>query len=210
MIKGWLSWLRANDVEIMTLLQNQADNLVKATSILVESLSDYNTFKEKNTILKNLEHEGDRLIHKLFVIIDKAFITPLDKEDISELTSAIDQVLDATHGTSDKLVLFKIQKPSNYMQELAALLLAATREIYNAIAELHKGTREKLLQYSKAISKCEYDGDRVYRLAIADLFETHEAIDIIKLKEVYETLENALDRSRDVADVIEDIALKYR
>jgi uncharacterized protein len=210
MIKGWLSWLRANDLEIMTLLQNQADNLVKAASILVESLSDYNTFKEKNTILKNLEHEGDRLTHKLFVIIDKAFITPLDKEDISELTGAIDQVLDDTHGISDRLVLFKIQKPSHYMQELATLLLAATREIYNAIAELHKGTREKLIQHSKAISKCEYDGDKIYRLAIADLFETHEAIDIIKLKEVYEKLEDALDRSRDVADVIEDIALKYR
>jgi uncharacterized protein len=210
MIKGWLSWLRANDLEIMTLLQNQADNLVKAASILVESLSDYNTFKEKNTILKNLEHEGDRLTHKLFVIIDKAFITPLDKEDISELTGAIDQVLDDTHGICDRLVLFKIQKPSHYMQELATLLLAATREIYNAIAELHKGTREKLIQHSKAISKCEYDGDKIYRLAIADLFETHEAIDIIKLKEVYEKLEDALDRSRDFADVIEDIALKYR
>jgi uncharacterized protein Yka (UPF0111/DUF47 family) len=67
-----------------------------------------------------------------------------------------------------------------------------------------------LIQYSKAVSKCEHEADNVYRFAIADLFETHDAIEIIKSKDVYETLENALDRSRDVADVIEDIALKYR
>lgn len=210
MTSGWLSWVRANDVEIMTVLQNQASNLVKATSVLSDSISDYSTLKEKNTILKNLEHEGDQLTHKLFTIIDKTFVTPIDKEDISELTSSIDQVLDDTHGTSDKLVLFKIQKPPRYLQEFVTLLETASREIYSAVTELHKGKREKLLQYSKAISKCEHDGDSVYRIAIADLFEAHDAIDIIKLKEVYETLENALDRSRDVADVIEDIALKYR
>jgi uncharacterized protein len=210
MTSGWLSWVRANDVEIMTVLRNQASNLVKATSVLAESISDYGTLKEKNNILKNLEHEGDQFTHKLFTIIDKTFVTPLDKEDISELTSAIDQVLDSTYGTSDKLVLFKILKPSRYMQEFATLLLTASQEIYNAVTELHKGKREKLLEHSKAISNCEHEGDSVYRFAIAELFETYDAIDIIKLKEVYETLENALDRSRDVADVIEDIALKYR
>jgi len=207
---GWLSWVRANDVQIMTVLQNQASNLVKATSVLAELISDYSTLKEKNILLKNLEQEGDKLTHQLFTIIDKTFITPLDKEDISDLTSAIDQVLDSTYGTSDKLVLFKIQKPISRMQEFVTLLVTASQEIYKAISELHKGKREKLLEYSKSISKCEHDGDSVYRIAIADLFEGHEAIDIIKLKEVYETLENALDRSRDVGDVIEDIALKYR
>jgi uncharacterized protein Yka (UPF0111/DUF47 family) len=96
------------------------------------------------------------------------------------------------------------------MQELANLLLTACQEIYKAVTELHKGTRENLIQHSKAVSKCEHEADNVYRFAIADLFETHDAIEIIKSKDVYETLENALDRSRDVADVIEDIALKYR
>ena len=100
---------------------------------------------EKNTLLKNLEQEGDKLTHQLFTIIDKTFITPLDKEDISDLTSAIDQVLDATYGTSDKLVLFKIQKPSPRMQEFVTLLVTASQEIYKAISELHKGKREKLI-----------------------------------------------------------------
>ena len=210
MTSGWLSWVRANDVEIMTVLQNQASNLVKATTVLSESISDYGTIKEKNVILKDLEHQGDQFTHELFTIIDKTFVTPLDKEDISELTSTIDQVLDAAYGTSDRMILFKIQKSSVHMQKLANLLLNACNEIYNAVKELPKAKREDLIQYSKAISHCEHEGDNIYRIAIADLFETNNAIEIIKSKEVYETLESALDRSRDVADVIEDIALKYR
>lgn len=210
MAGGWLSWVRANDVEIMALLQNQANNLVNASKVLFEIIGDYSTLNEKNVILKNLEHEGDQLTHRLFTIIDRTFITPLDKEDISELTSAIDQVLDGTYGASDRLVLLKIQRPSQYMHEFTNLLLTACQEIYKGVVELHKGKRESLLEHSKAISNCEHEGDNIYRLAIANLFDTNDAIEIIKLKEVYETLESALDRCRDVADVIEDIALKYR
>ena len=206
----WLSWVRANDIEIMTLLENQASNLVNATSVLAEGIRNYAKINEKNVILRNLEHEGDKFTHELFTIIDKTFVTPLDKEDISELTSTIDQVLDSTYGTSDRLVLFKIERPYGYMQELADLLSTASQEIYRAITELRKGKREDLIQHSKAISDCEHKGDTIYRLGIAELFETSAAIEIIKCKEVIETLESGLDRCRDVADVIEDIALKYR
>jgi uncharacterized protein Yka (UPF0111/DUF47 family) len=192
------------------MLEKQASNLVKAANILAESISDYIMLNDKNAVLKDLEHQGDQITHELFTIIDKTFVTPLDKEDISELTSTIDQVLDATYGTSDRMILFKIQKTSSHMQELANLLLKACNEIYTAVKGLPKAKREDLIQYSKAISQCEHEGDNIYRIAIADLFETDNAIEIIKSKEVYETLESALDRSRDVADVIEDIALKYR
>jgi len=123
----WLSWVRANDVEIMTLLENQASNLVNATSVLAEGIRNYAKINEKNVILRNLEHEGDKFTHELFTIIDKTFVTPLDKEDISELTSTIDQVLDSTYGTSDRLVLFKIERPYGYMQELADLLSTASQ-----------------------------------------------------------------------------------
>jgi uncharacterized protein Yka (UPF0111/DUF47 family) len=194
----------------MSVLENQGSILVKATSVLAESINNYSKLKENNLLLKDLEQKGDKLTHNLFTIIDKTFVTPLDKEDISELTSTIDQVLDATYGTSDRLILFKIEKPFPYMQEFANLLSTASQEIYDAVIELHKGKREDLIKHSKAVSNCEHEGDSVYRIAIAELFESNDPIGIIKAKEVYETLESALDRCRDVADVIEDIALKYR
>jgi uncharacterized protein Yka (UPF0111/DUF47 family) len=210
MTHAWFSWVRSKDIEIMKVLEEQSSNLVKATSVLVELFSNYNSLKNSNSILKDLEHTGDNLTHKLFTIIDKTFVTPLDKEDISELTSTIDQVLDAAYGTSDKLVLFRIQKPSPYMYELAKLLHTASQGIYEAVTKLNKLSHPNLIDHSKNISKCEHEGDKIYRIAIAELFEQNDPIEIIKFKDVYETLEGALDRTRDVADVIEDIALKYR
>ena len=88
--------------------------------------------------------------------------------------------------------------------------MTASQEIHRAVTELHRVKHQNLIDYCKGISNCEHEGDKVYRNAIAELFETNDAVEIIKCKEVYETLEGALDRSRDVADVIEDIALKYR
>ena len=210
MTHGWFSWVRAKDSEIMKVLEEQAGNLVKATSVLVETFGNYSTLKENNSVLKDLEHEGDKFTHNLFTIIDKTFVTPLDKEDISELTSTIDQVLDGIYGTSDKLVLFEIQNPSPYMAEFARLLSKASQEIYEAVTKLKKVSHPSLIDHSKKISNCEHEGDKIYRIAIAELFKENNAIEIIKFKEIYETLEGSLDRSRDVADVIEDIALKYR
>src|SRR6266498_4394846 len=210
MTRSWFNWVRAKDSEIMKVLDDQASNLVKATTTLVETFSNYSTLKVNNTILKGLEREGDEFTHKLFTIIDKTFVTPLDKEDISELTSTIDQVVDGTYGTSDKLLLFEIRKPSSYMQDFARLLLTASQEIYAAVTKLMKLSHPGLIDHSKNISKCEHEGDKIYRIAIAELFKADNAIEIIKFKEIYDTLEGALDRSRDVADVIEDIALKYR
>ena len=79
-------------------------------------------------VIKDLEHKGDQITHKLFTILDKTFVTPLDPEDISKLTSAIDEVLDATEGVANRFVLFKIQEPTPYMLELAKVLLSASQE----------------------------------------------------------------------------------
>jgi uncharacterized protein Yka (UPF0111/DUF47 family) len=145
MTHAWFSWVRSKDIEIMKVLEEQSSNLVKATSVLVELFSNYNSLKNSNSILKDLEHTGDNLTHKLFTIIDKTFVTPIDKEDISELTSTIDQVLDAAYGTSDKLVLFRIAKPSSYMYELAKLLHTASQGIYEAVTKLNKLSHPNLI-----------------------------------------------------------------
>jgi len=210
MVNGWLSWVRNNDKAILSILEEQAATLLKATSTLMELVSNYDSMLEKNSIIKELEHQGDEITHKLFTIIDKTFVTPLDREDISELTSAIDEVLDHVDGFSERLILFKINKPTKYIKELAISLNSSANEINHAVGNIRKlKNPEHLLVHCRKISGFEHDGDRVYRKAIAELFETTDPIEIIKLKELYETLEKALDCCADVADVIEDIALKY-
>lgn len=212
MSRGFLSWIRSNDKEIIEVLEEQAANLVKATSYLVEFMSSYKMDGESRyEIIKNLEHTGDQITHRLFTILDKTFVTPLDPEDISKLTSAIDEVLDATEGVANRFVLFSIEAPTQYMIELSKILLSASQEVQLLITRIRSlKSASNLIDHSKNIVNYEHKADTIYRTAIAELFKTNNnPIEIIKLKEVYETLEGALDRCADVADVVEDIALKY-
>ncbi|MCD6037664.1 MAG: hypothetical protein K0S67_1552 [Nitrososphaeraceae archaeon] len=210
MSKGWLSWVRANDKTITDMLESQGANLVKATSSLFELVTDFNMVAERNSKIKDLEHEGDQIAHKLFTILAQTFVTPLDREDISRLASAIDEVLNYTDGTSDRFVLFKIREPTPYMLELAKILLSASQEIYLLMTQIRKlKNANELVERCRGIKRYEHEGDKIYRTAIAELFETDNAIEIIKLKEIYETLEGSLDRCQEVADIVEDIALKY-
>lgn len=212
MSRGFLSWIRSNDKEIIDVLEEQAANLVKATSYLVEFMSSYKMDGESRyEIIKDLEHKGDQITHRLFTILDKTFVTPLDPEDISKLTSAIDEVLDATEGVANRFVLFSIEAPTPYMIELSKILLSASQEVQLLITRIRRlKSASNLIDHSKNIVNYEHKADTIYRTAIAELFKTNNnPIEIIKLKEVYETLEGALDRCADVADVVEDIALKY-
>lgn len=210
MTKGWLSWVRANDRTITDMLESQGANLVKATSSLFELVTDFKMVAERNSKIKDLEHEGDQIAHKLFTLLAQTFVTPLDREDISRLASAIDEVLNYTDGTADRFVLFKIKEPTPYMLELAKILLSASQEIYLLMTQIRKlKNANELVERCRAIKRYEHEGDKIYRTAIAELFETDNAIEIIKLKEIYETLEGSLDRCQEVADIVEDIALKY-
>jgi uncharacterized protein len=210
MSKGWLSWVRANDKTITDMLESQGANLVKATSSLFELVTDFKMVAERNSKIKDLEHEGDQIAHKLFTILAQTFVTPLDREDISRLASAIDEVLNYTDGTADRFVLFKIREPTPYMLELSKILLSASQEIYLLMTQIKKlKNANELVERCRNIKRYEHEGDKIYRTAIAELFETDNAIEIIKLKEIYETLEGSLDRCQEVADIVENIALKY-
>jgi len=207
---GFLSWVRANDKEIIDKLQMQSTNLLKATNALVELISNFENVLERKTKIRDLEHEGDRITHDLYTLLDKTFVTPLDREDISNLTGDVDEILDYIDGTAERFVLFKIKEPTSYMLELAKILLSSSQEVHLLMTRL-RGFKNSadLIDHCRNISKYEHEADTIYRTAIAELFETNNPIEIIKLKEIYETLEGALDRCADVADVFEDIALKY-
>jgi uncharacterized protein len=207
---GFLSWLRSNDKEIIDKLEMQSTNLLKGTSALVEFISNFDNVTERKAKIKDLEHEGDRTTHELYMLLDKTFVTPLDREDISSLTGAVDEILDSIDGTAERFVLFKIKEPTSYMLELAKILLSASQEVHLLMTRL-RGFKNSadLIDHCRNIIKYEHEADTIYRTAIAELFETNNPIEIIKLKEIYETLEGALDRCADVADVFEDIALKY-
>jgi uncharacterized protein len=210
----WFSWLKGNDKAIIEMLDKQAANLVKATAVLVEIISeseDKNINNEKICQIRDLEHDGDNMTHNLFIVLTQTFVTPLDREDISGLASAIDEVLDYTDGTADRFLIFNIKRSTPYMIELSKILHSATNEIHQAVSMLKKmRNASALITHCSNIKKFEHQADAIYRKAIAELFEANNnAIEIIKLKELYENFESSLDKCQDVSDIIEDIALKY-
>ena len=212
-LKAWFSWIHGNDKIIIGNLEKQGEILVKATSDLVALISDYdkNDLTQRASAIKELEHEGDRLTHELFTMISATFVTPLDREDISGLASSIDEVLDFTDGVADRFLLFKISRPTPYMLHLSKILFFASQEIHHALCILGKiKNSHKLMEYCNSIKKYEHEADGIYRNGIAELFEVNNnPIEVIKLKEIYENLEESVDKCQDVSVIIEDIALKY-
>jgi predicted phosphate transport protein (TIGR00153 family) len=207
---GFMSWLRSNENEIISSLELQAEVLIKSVNTLVELMYDYEKLDQLGTKAEDLEHEGDKITHNIYVLIDKTFVTPLDKEDIANLTGEIDQIIDYTDRFIGTLSLFEIKEPTTYMTELAKMLLSSSQEVFFLVKKLRgfKNSNE-LIGHCQNISQYEHEADVIFRTAIAELFKTRDAIYIIKMKEVYEILEGAHDRCADVADVFEDIALKY-
>lgn len=205
----WLSWVKSNEKELLTILDNLAKKAVETSEAVVVLFSDLSNAEQPQKIHR-LETEADVLTRDIFAELNKTFITPLDREDMQRIASKIDDVIDFMDGIAARVYSYKIQTPPPYCQQMAKELVKATKEVELMISKLqHFKNPKDLIDHCRNTGDIEHTVDDLYRDAIKDLFETDDAIHIIKLKDIYETMETASDRCVDVADVIEDIVLKY-
>ncbi len=157
--------------------------------------------------IKDLEHKGDELTHRVIDELNKTFITPIDREDIHDLSAALDDVLDLIDSTAIRIVLFRIAEPIRSVPEMCAVLLSQAMEIGAAVSNLQDN--DHVVERCIEINRLENDADRLFQSAIASLFdEVKDPIDVIKRKEIIETLEAATDKAEDVANVLESITVK--
>ena len=205
----WLSWIKSNEKALLTILDNLSKKAVETSEALIVFLSDLqNTDMEKK--IHELETEADLLTRDIFAELNKTFITPLDREDMQRIASKIDDVIDFIDGIAARLRSYKISTPPPYSVEIANELVKSTKEVEYMVSKLQRiKNPQDMINHCRNTSNIEHTVDDLYRVAIAELFETNDAIHIIKLKDIYETMETASDRCVDVADVIEDIVLKY-
>lgn len=205
----WLSWLKSNEKELLTILDNLAIKAVEtseAVVVLFEDLSNVDQGKK----IHRLETEADVLTRDIFFELNRTFITPLDREDMQRIASKIDDVIDFMDGIAARVYSYKITTPPPYAMDMAKELVKATKEVQYMISKLqHIKNSKDMIEHCRNTGDIEHVVDDLYREAIKDLFESEDAIKIIKLKDIYETMETASDRCVDVADVIEDIVLKY-
>jgi predicted phosphate transport protein (TIGR00153 family) len=158
--------------------------------------------------VKELESEGDRLTHDLIQLLNTQYVTPLDREDIYALATAIDDVVDHIEHASDLLGLYRIEAPMEQAVEQARVLVSATEALARALGSLR--TPGNARRHLAEVKRLEDDGDRIVRDAIAALFEDEEVSPrvIIRWKDIFEALEQAIDACDRTANVIGNVVVK--
>jgi len=194
--------------EFFRYFSDMAANLEKAAEILVELMNDYDQAKSKARMILEHEHVGDKIVHDIIQRLNRTFVTPLEREDIYDLASTMDEILDSIEATADSMILYKIADVRPQAREMAAVIAKATSVLRTCVDGLEKRPKN-LSDYWIEVNRLENDGDRLYRDAVAELFDGDmKCTDIIKWKDVYATLEQAIDDCEHVANIVESIVLK--
>ena len=192
------------------LFEEAAKNAHQGAVALLDLLEDFRNIPEKVKKIKDIEHAGDKITHTTIEKLNQTFITPLDREDIHELISRLDDIIDLIDSAVARMHLYKIDKVTEDAKALGKVLVKATQIIMELLPKMRTlKLSSSLLQDCIAIHTQENEGDRIEQHALASLFENgQDPIYIIKWKDIYEELESATDRCEDVANVIEGIVLK--
>ena len=201
--------LTLNNEKFFDLIEASATNMVQIAEALRDMVHSWQEVPKKAAAIAEMEHTGDSITHQTIALLHRSFLTPLDREDIAHLAHTMDDVTDFIHASADYMLLYRVSRPGQKVRELADIILLATREVADAARRLrHKADLKKLLEHCIEINRLENQADQVYRAALVDLFEEFDITEVIKWREIYESMETATDRCEDVANVFEGIALK--
>jgi predicted phosphate transport protein (TIGR00153 family) len=189
------------------LFEEAGQNILRAADLLDRMLRNYPDSKDLARDILICEQEGDRITHDIISRLNHTFVTPIDREDILALASALDDIVDFTEEVADYLGLYKIEAPMDQAIRLAHVLLLASRQVAEAIPRL-RGFRD-LSHYTVEINRLENEGDRITREAVASLFQNGiDPMVVIRWKDLFERLEEAIDAAEHVANILEGIVIK--
>ena len=195
--------------DFFVLFRRQAALVREGCQMLVEMMERFDRLEERAKQLKDVEHRADLVAHELFERLNRTFITPLEREDIHDLASRLDDVLDQAESIGSRLVLFKIAAATPESLRMARILLECAVQIEQAVD--HLKDLKNLMGFTVEINRLENEADLISRSAVADLFSgRHDVLDVMRWKEIYGRLEGATDKCEDVANAIESIVVKSR
>ncbi len=191
------------------LLEQESKNVLAGAQALSDLIQNFDNLPEMRNKIKEIERQGDDIVHSIYDRLIKTFITPIDREDISKLASLYDDVLDYIYAVVNRLYLYEIRSPTDPMQKLTNLVVKSVREIDFAFASIQKIKAPEVESRIIEVDRLENEADVVLNESVAALFKSNDAISIIKLKEIYELMETITDKCEDVVQVIRDIILEY-
>ncbi len=201
-----------NDTSFFPLFEEAAQMLVKTADLLHDMMLNDSPEIRKNNIkqIKNLEVAADDVAHNIFENLNKIFITPFDREDIHALTSSLDDVIDSINGVSQRIELYNPKSFLPEFERITQLIVYASKEILSAITALKNlKNPEKIKESCIKINSFENQADDLYHSAVSALFQNEtDPFELIKKKEILETLEKIADKAEDVSDVLKTIIIK--
>jgi len=195
--------------DFFVLFRKQAALVREGCSQLLEMVTAFDRLEERARQLKEVEHRADVVTHEIFERLNRTFITPLEREDIHQLASNLDDVLDAVEAIGSRLFLFQVGQPPAEALRMATILTECATQIEQAVDNLKQ--MNNLISFTMEINRLENEADGISRQVTADLFSgKHDLLDVMRWKEIYGRLEGAADKCEDVANAIESIVVKSR
>jgi len=196
---------------ILNQLERECTNVLEGSRTLRDMLHDYKDPSHLRAKLKQNEHHGDEIVHGIFQTVNRTFITPFDREDLVGLASGLDSILDMMYASALRMDLYKIHQSTKPMLELSEVIHSSVRELQSAFQLIGDPMKIDVVEAKTVeVNRLENVADDMMNTGVAELFESRDPIEILKLKEIYEKLEEATDYCEDVADILNDIVAKTR
>ncbi len=211
-IDRFIQILLPHDKKFYTLFEESTQLLLKA-SVRLKNIAEADAVETRTLVkeIEDLEHQADEVTHKIFGELNATFVTPFDREDIHELASTLDDIMDNINGSASRFVLYGVNRKTPYMKQLMEIIQHSAQAVEKGVQYLSDfRNSEKLQAILREINSYENEADAVFEQAVADLFENEKDVrEVIKLKEIYVGLETATDKCEDVANVLESILIKH-
>ncbi len=206
---GLKEWIIPQDKAFYDLLDNESSTVLKGAVKLEDAVKAFDNMEERRKEFKDIEHNGDEIVHDIYERVHRSFITPIDQEELTRLASRYDDVLDFMYSVMNKLVLYEIAGPTPTMIEFTGIVRASVEQLHAAMTSLRKLDPSAIDKACIEVDRLENEADVLLNQSVADLFKSLDVIAILKLKEIYEFLETVTDRCEDVSLVIRDIMIKH-
>ena len=195
------------DIKFLDLFAASGENLAAAAAKLRDLVNDFDRLDDRIAEIQALEKQGDKIDHDINERLEEAFVAPFDREDIHDLTSRIDDVVDFIQAAAESMAIYDVRQPTNEARLLATLLANQGAELSQALVKLE--SMKGLGVHIERIHELEHQADGISRAAIGRLFrENHDPLEVIKWREIYLELENAIDAVEDAAEAIERMVHK--
>jgi predicted phosphate transport protein (TIGR00153 family) len=211
-LNSLIRWLKPRELVFFDLLEAAADNVLESAKLFdreirIEGTTDWTDFRRK---MKGLEHKGDEITHEIIERLDKTFVTPIEREDILTLAHALDDVLDDLDAIADRLVLYNVHTMRAPFKEIASLNVSGCEELLWLVHSLRDMSNpEEIRKHIRKVNALENQVDALYHSALSGIFSNiTDAIELIKWKELLDTLEAAVDRIDHAAKVVGSTVMK--